>query len=55
MLLEGPEELKRFKVLERSEKERKYNYVFLLEKYICNHCTVLRNRGRELEGHLREA
>ncbi|KAK0433554.1 hypothetical protein EV421DRAFT_2040149 [Armillaria borealis] len=53
-LLEDPEELKRFKVLERSEKERKYNYLYSLEKYICNHCTVLRTRGRDLEEHLRE-
>ncbi|SJL15790.1 uncharacterized protein ARMOST_19295 [Armillaria ostoyae] len=54
-LLEDPEELKRFKVLERSEKERKYNYLYSLEKYICNHCTVLRTRGHDLEEHLREA
>ncbi|KAK0481359.1 hypothetical protein IW261DRAFT_1606680 [Armillaria novae-zelandiae] len=54
-LLEDPEELKRFKVVEKSDKEHKYNYEsYTLEKYICNHCMALRIRGRVLEEHLSE-
>ncbi|KAK0233981.1 hypothetical protein IW262DRAFT_126179 [Armillaria fumosa] len=55
-LLEDPEELKIFKLVEKSDKERKYDdYSYTLDKYICNHCNVLRTRGHDLEEHLREA
>ncbi|KAK0466145.1 uncharacterized protein EV420DRAFT_811718 [Desarmillaria tabescens] len=53
-LLEDPEEIKRVKILEKSEKERGY-HCYSSENFACSHCNVLRSRGRDLEDHLLEA